>query len=381
MKITAINSHIGYGPRYPWVFITIDTDEGLTGLGQAQGGIVAHMIHKSIPHLGDLLIGEDSSRIDYIWTRLFSELNSTGNRGFGSALISAVDIALWDIKGKRLGLPIYELLGGKFRDNLRLYSNGWFNQGNTPKHTHAPLSRPSPKDTPPSRWTPSSSSTTSHPSNTDTTSRPPACAKASKSPAPYATPSDPTSKSSSTYTDDTTSQPAVRVGKALGEFDIGWLEEPVPPENHDALAIVKDQVPMPICVGERLVTRWDFRPILDKQLANYIMPDIVRCGGISEMRKIATMAEAYYIPVSPHDATGPITMAAGAQVMMSTPNFYRLEIAYSELPYYNTALTPPLDVRNGFYHVSNRPGLGHELNPDYLAAGPNKSLIDKSLID
>ena len=115
----------------------------------------------------------------------------------------------------------------------------------------------------------------------------------------------------------------------------------MPPENHDALKLVKQQVPMPICVGERLVTRWDFRPILDKQLANYIMPDIVRCGGISEMRKIAPMAEAYYIPVSLHDATGPITMAAGAQVMMSTPNFYRLEIAYSELPYYNAALPQP----------------------------------------
>ena len=124
---------------------------------------------------------------------------------------------------------------------------------------------------------------------------------------------------------------------------------------------------MPICVGERLVTRWDFRPILDRQLANYIMPDIVRCGGISEMRKIATMAEAYYIPVSPHDATGPITMAAGAQVMIPTPNFYRLGIAYAELP--NAALTPPLDVHNGIYHVSDRPGLGRELNPEYVAVG------------
>ena len=111
---------------------------------------------------------------------------------------------------------------------------------------------------------------------------------------------------------------------------------------------------MPIFVGERL-TRWDFRPILDRQLANYIMPDIVRGGGISEVRKIATMAEAYYIPVSPHDATGPITMAAGAQVMMSTPNFYRLEIAYSELPYYNAALTPALDVLPRLHPPRPRP--------------------------
>ena len=129
---------------------------------------------------------------------------------------------------------------------------------------------------------------------------------------------------------------------------------------------------MPICVGERLVTRWDFRPILDKQLANYIMPDIVRCGGISEMRKIATMAEAYYIPVSPHDATGPITMAAGAQVMMSTPNFYRLEIAYSELPYYNAALTPALDGHDGFYHVSDAPGHGPHPEPRLHSRRPQQ---------
>ena len=378
MKITAINSHIGYGPRYPWVFLTIDTDEGLTGLGQAQGGIVAHMIHKAIPHLGDLLIGEDSSRIDYIWTRLFSVLNSTGNRGFGSALISAVDIALWDLKGKRLGLPIYELLGGKFRDNLRLYSNGWFNLGNTPEayaraafetvaegHTAIkmdPFETLDFKDVAPLQH-----GHTISPSNLRQGVE---IARAVRNAV------GPDIEILIDLHGRYDVAAAVRVGKALGEFDIGWLEEPVPPENHDALAIVKDQVPMPICVGERLFTRWDFRPILDKQLANYIMPDIVRCGGISEMRKIATTAEAYYIPVSPHDATGPITMAAGAQVMMSTPNFYRLEIAYSELDYYNAALTPHLDVRNGFYHVPNTPGLGHELNPDYVTAGPNKSLID-----
>ena len=376
MKITAINSHIGYGPRYPWVFITIETDEGLTGLGQAQGGIAAHMIHAAIPHLGELLIGEDSSRIDYIWTRLFSELNSTGNRGFGSALISAVDIALWDIKGKRHGLPIYELIGGKFRDDLRLYSNGWFNRGPTPEgYAQAAFETIAEGHTALKMdpfWEFDDVSPLQHGHNISPTG----LRKGVEITRAVRNAIGPDVELLIDLHGRYDVAAAVRVGKALGEFDIGWLEEPVPPENHDALKLVKEQVPMPICVGERLVTRWDFRPILDRQLANYIMPDIVRCGGISEMRKIATMAEAYYIPVSPHDATGPITMAAGAQVMMSTPNFYRLEIAYSELPYYNAALTPALDVRNGFYHVSDAPGLGHELNPDYIAAGPDKSLID-----
>src|SRR5205814_6352721 len=86
-------------------------------------------------------------------------------------------------------------------------------------------------------------------------------------------------------------------------------------------------------------------PVLEQKLADYIMPDVIRTGGISELKKIATMAEAFFIPVSPHDATGPITLIAGAQVMMTTPNFYRLEIAYSELEQYNHAMTPPFDVR------------------------------------
>ena len=97
------------------------------------------------------------------------------------------------------------------------------------------------------------------------------------------------------------------------------------------------------------------------------MPDVIRTGGISELKKISTMAEAFFIPVSPHDATGPITLIAGAQVMMSVPNFYRLEIAYSELGMYNEAMTPAFDVRDGFFHVSDRPGLGHHLSEEYLS--------------
>ena len=375
MKITAVNSHIGYGPRYPWVFITIETDEGLTGLGQAQGGVVAEMIHASIPKLDAFLVGEDSSRIDYIWTRLFSEFNSTGNRGFGSALISAIDIALWDIKGKRLGLPIYELLGGKFRDNLRLYSNGWMPEEQTPEaYARAAFETIADGHTA-LKMDPFFDFDDVSPLQHGHNISPSGLRKGVEITRAVRNAIGPDVELLIDLHGRYDVAAAVRVGKALGEFDIGWLEEPVPPENHDALKIVKEQVPMPICVGERLVTRYDFRPILDKQLANYIMPDIIRCGGISEMRKIATMAEAYYIPVSPHDATGPITMAAGAQTMMSTPNFYRLEIAYSELPYYNAALTPPLDVRNGFYHVSDRPGLGHELREEYVEAGARRSLV------
>ncbi len=159
---------------------------------------------------------------------------------------------------------------------------------------------------------------------------------------------------------------AVRLANQLAPYRIGWFEEPVPPENWDALRQFRDRSSVPVCVGERLYTRWQFRPVLEQKLAEYIMPDIIRTGGISEMKKIATMAEAFFVPISPHDATGPITLIAGAQTMMSVPNFFRLEIAYSELEKYQQVMNPPFDVHDGFFHVSTRPGLGHELRPDYV---------------
>ena len=371
MKITSVKSYIGRGTRYPWVFLRIDTEDGLHGIGQAQGGSMAQMVHAAGQHLEPFLVGIDSNRIDYIWNHLFMQFNNTGSRGFGTALISAVDIALWDLRGKRLGLPIYELLGGKFRDNLRMYSNGWMSGLVTAEEYARGAAETVADGHTALKFDPFFES--------EFHDVEPCQHGHNISPTGLRLGVERTRAVRRAIGDDVEIlidlhgrydvAAAVRVGKALGEFNIGWLEEPVPVENEDALRTVKEQVPMPICVGERLVTRFDFRPILEKQLANYIMPDIVRCGGISEMRKIATMAEAYYVPVSPHDATGPITMAAGAQVMMSTPNFYRLEIAYSELADYNRALSPALPVSDGFYHVSDRPGLGHDLNMEYIEEG------------
>ena len=235
MKITSVNSHIGHGPRYPWVFLTIDTDEGLTGLGQAQGGVVAHMIHKAIPHLEDFLLGEDSSRIDYIWTRLFSEFDSTGNRGFGSALISAVDIALWDIKGKRLGLPIYELLGGKFRDNLRLYSNGWMPREQTPEAYARAAFETIAEGHTALKMDPFFHFDDVSPLQHGHNISPTGLRKGVEITRAVRNAIGPDIELLIDLHGRYDVAAAVRVGKALGEFDIGWLEEPVPPENHDAL--------------------------------------------------------------------------------------------------------------------------------------------------
>jgi galactonate dehydratase len=147
---------------------------------------------------------------------------------------------------------------------------------------------------------------------------------------------------------------------------IDWFEEPVPPESFDALRQVRDKVDVPIAVGERLHTRWDFVKVLQERLVDYAMPDVTWTGGISELKKISTLAEAHYVPMTPHDAAGPINLVAGAQVMLTVPNFYRIETAAYDLTPYNRFLTEPLDNTGGRLRVPARPGLGVELDLEYL---------------
>ena len=132
MKITNVTASHLPGTRYSWVFLHIDTDAGIHGLGQVSSGPHSALVAAAASRLGPLLIGEDPSRIEYLWHKLYAGFNSLGSVGFVSALISGVDIALWDIRGKALELPIYELLGGKFHERLQLYSNGWFTGCSTP---------------------------------------------------------------------------------------------------------------------------------------------------------------------------------------------------------------------------------------------------------
>ncbi|MBV9172950.1 MAG: mandelate racemase/muconate lactonizing enzyme family protein [Chloroflexi bacterium] len=365
MKITNVTAHHLPGQRYPWVFLHIDTDAGIRGLGQVSSGPHSAVVAAAASQLGPLLIGEDPTRIEYLWHKLYASFNSLGSHGFVSALISGVDIALWDIRGKSLGLPVYELLGGRVHDRLILYSNGWFSGCETPddfaraatetvRHGHTAL-------------------------KLDPFRR--GYAYLSRYAAPYPPPDDMEAVAIVAAIREAIGPgieifidahgrfdvaTAIRLANRLAPYRISWFEEPVPPENWDALRQFRDQTSVPVSVGERLYTRWQFRPVLEQKLAEYIMPDVIRTGGISELKKIATMAEAFYVPISPHDATGPVTLIAGAQTMMSTPNFFRLEIAYSELEVYQRVVDPPFEVHDGYFHVSERAGLGHELREEYL---------------
>ena len=162
---------------------------------------------------------------------------------------------------------------------------------------------------------------------------------------------------------------AIRLAHRLEPYDIGFYEEPVPPESWKALKQVKEQVKTRICVGERLHTRFDFVPVFQNRLADYIMPDTVWTGGISEVKKIAVMAEAYDIPIAPHVVPGgPLELIAAAHTMSTVPNFYRLEYAHHLVPVHNEMLTEPYSIENGEMVLNGKPGLGYDLDEGWLAA-------------
>ncbi|WP_214401271.1 mandelate racemase/muconate lactonizing enzyme family protein [Pseudonocardia lacus] len=375
MKITELvpwlvgSAGTGWGE---YLFVEVRTDEGISGWGEvttttptANRGVAA-----LVRQANDLLVGCDPARIEDTWHKVFRAFTYMGSRGAGTNVVSAVDIALWDIRGKVLGLAVCELLGGRVRDDLLIYTHPDQRRFDTPEgvveeirgivgsgHTgikfdpfpHRPGVSPF-ED----RYLDGALSRADERRAMELT----ALVRGTAGP-------DVELLIDAHGRFDVPT--AIRLGQALDELgDIHWYEEPVPPESYPALAQVRERVRVPISVGERLHTRWDFVPVLENRLADFVMPDVTWTGGISELKKIATMAEAYYVPISPHDAAGPVNLVAGGHVMATVPNFYRIESSRHDLSSYNQFLTTPLDNTGGRLRLPPGPGLGLDFDLEYL---------------
>jgi galactonate dehydratase len=160
------------------------------------------------------------------------------------------------------------------------------------------------------------------------------------------------------------------MAERLAPLGLMWYEEPVGPESANTLKYIRQQTTVPICVGERHYSRWGFRPVLEQQLVDYIMPDITRCGGPNEMKRIATMAEAYNIMVAPHNPNGPLSTLASAHVSAAIPNFFRQEFMLNDVPWRDEVITRPIKVIDGCLHLDDAPGLGVDLVDKVMAAHP-----------
>jgi galactonate dehydratase len=375
MKITAIKTAATYGHgMHLWV--RVETDEGITGIGECvHGGKQAIAI---LHELRKLLIGKDPFAIDAIFEGL--RRGHVFDGGTGGALITALtglEIALWDLKGKALGVPIYELMGGKFRDKIRVYADCQVEPGMNFDEIKAVVDDVLERGFTALKIDLDIFAYGHHSSEVDgftkdgfnytagqwehermlkivemvTTAAGRDVAVAADIHTRLDMPS------------------AKRLVKDLEQFHLLWLEEPIPPENVAAMREITQSTSTPICAGENLYLRHGFRDLITTQAVDIIMPDIPKCGGLSECRKIANLAEIYYIPFAPHNVASPIGTMASAHVCASIPNFLVLEFHWLHREYWSTITSDQEDIiKNGFIEIPNKPGIGLELNEEVARA-------------
>ncbi|HET6217103.1 MAG TPA: mandelate racemase/muconate lactonizing enzyme family protein [Acidobacteriaceae bacterium] len=375
MRITELKTWLVEGIKYNWVMVKVYTDEGLTGIGEGTNWPGSPLVLEACRHAGEVIVGEDPSRIDYLWTKLYRDFNWLGQAGPVMSAISAIDIALWDIAGKRAKMPVHQLLGGAYRRRIKLYANYWFLGGEgTPEEYARQAAEMKAKGFTACKMDPFAhvnywygEDLSDNLSLTETQKRVAierlvAVQETVGSDFPIAV------ETHAMLNGPTAVEMAHRI--AAASINCMWYEEPVGPEFPDEIAAIKRQIPLPVCVGERLHSRFMARPILEKHAADILMPDITRCGGIGEMKRIATMCEAYNVPIAPHNPNGPVSTIAAAHVMASVPNFFLQEFMVTDVSWRDTVLDKPLPVKDGFLELSDAPGLGFDLVEEEMELHP-----------
>lgn len=375
MRISTVKSWLVEGIKYNWTLVKVSTDEGLTGIGEATNWPGSPMVLEACRYVGQVVVGEDASRIDYLWTKLYRDFNWLGQGGPLLSAISAIDIALWDIAGKRAGMPVYKLLGGAYRRRIPLYANYWFLEGEGSPEEYAKQAAAIQK----CGFTACKMDPFAHvnywygedlednlgltdPAKDLAIDRLLAVQQAVGKNFKIAV-----------ETHAMLNRPtAVEMANRIREAGINcmWYEEPAGPEFPKEIAAIKQQIGLPVCVGERIHSRFQVRPVLELGAADFLMPDITRCGGISEMKKIAAMAEAYNVPIAPHNPNGPISTIASAHVMAAIPNFFLQEFMVTDVPWRDTVLDRPLPLDRAGFQLDDRPGLGFDLVEEEMERHP-----------
>jgi galactonate dehydratase len=371
MKITEVKIYrVIVSGRNP-VLAKVFTDAGVSGVGEAavaygNGAPAAAAMVKELAET--YVLGKDPFAIEALWSEMYD--HTFWAKGGGSILfagISAIEQALWDIKGKALDVPVYELLGGKIRDEVRVYANGWHFRVSKPADFAREAERVVKDGYTALKMYPliiplmDGSGRIKHVSrrSVDRAAEDLAVERVKAVRDAVGPKIDIMLDVSAELTTDV----IIRLGRRFESQDIMFFEEPVDPFDVDALKKVSEHVNMPIAVGERVYTRYGFRRILELQAADILQPDIGNTGGIMETKKIAATAEAYNMRIAPHNCAGPVCTAAELQLDACIPNFLIQELYPYRVPEHFQIVdhAPEKDVKNGMLPISDRPGLGIEL--------------------
>lgn len=377
MKIVDARTAVIEG-NFDWVLVKLYTDEGIIGLGEAYGGTgVVELIERMKP----ALVGESIFDVGKIFEKLVRETSDEGSlAGTTVTAISGIELALWDAVGRALNTPICNLFGGKFRDEIRVYADCHAGDEYTPQ-SYAEKARavvdkgyaaikfdldvpnPHTRDVSgpeyPYRWW-------HQPYNRTISSRERDFMEALVAATREAVGPDVMLAMDCHWKYNVND--ALKLARALEGYDLLWLEDPVPPENVDALAKVSSGTSISICTGENLYRKHGYRELIEKQAADIVSPDVPKMGGLLEAKKVADQADTYYIPIAPHNVASPIGTVAAAHVCAAMSNFLVMEFHAMEVEWWDDLVEGGPVISDGFIRLTEDPGHGLELNEDVARA-------------
>ena len=368
MKITGVSTTVVNAKMRNWVFVRVETDTpGLFGWGEGSLEWKTRAVAAAVEDFAPFVVGEDPLRIEHLYQKMYRQ--SFWRLGpIGMSALSAIEQALWDIKGKHLDVPVYELLGGRVRDRVRMYTHlgggqmeavyETFDPGplvelaqevvangyTAVKVVFVPYSRPL--------------------EGPDKVRRFAGLMERLRNAV------GPDIDIMIDFHGRTYPATAIQYINAIEEYSPFFCEEPVPPEMPDALLEVRQQTKVPIATGERLVRRSDFVPLFERRACHVIQPDLCHCGGLWEARKIAAMAETHQMAVAPHNPLGPVANAVALHFALATPNFIIQEDMLQDVPWRWDVVQSSLQTKNGYWLPSEAPGLGIEVDEKAAARHP-----------
>lgn len=344
MRITGFQTfHLK--PR--WLLLKLTTDVGIEGWGEPALEGMSHTVEKAVHEFCEQIIGEDPQRIEHLWQRLYRGNFYRGGPVLTSAL-SGIDQALWDILGKHLGVPVWQLLGGKVRDRIRLY--GWIDAAKTGDYVEDAAENPAEMAFTAYKIVPMP--------EMRAIESPDAIERIIETVTRFRAKLGHKVDLGLDFHGRCSPAMARRLAKRLEAFDPMFLEEPVLPTNRVAYAELRRFTSIPIAGGERLYTRWDYEPYFQHGALDVAQPDLSHAGGISEVRRIAAMAEVHDVALAPHCPLGPVTLASCLQIAASTPNF----LCQEHLSLGQGILKSPFEANDGYVTVPDGPGLGIEID-------------------
>jgi galactonate dehydratase len=361
MKITAVRPLVVDAFRANYVFVVIETSEAISGVGEATVEHSEPAIAAQIEEFARGLIGADPFAVEHHIEML--SRNSYWRTGVTiRSALAGIEAALLDIKGKALGVPVYELLGGKQRNRLPAYANGWFVGAREPGEFAEKAAAAVALGFKALKWDPFGSAYLT----IDRAERNRTIAKVHAVREAVGADVELMIEVHGRFNVPT----AISLAQELAPFRPYWLEEPIPPESIAALADVRAKSPIPIAAGERYYEPARFAELIEARAADYLQPDISHVGGLLEAKRIAAMAHTRYLPVCPHNPIGPVANAMTLQLGASIPNFGWLEMMMSDVPWRGEIVAEDLVFEDGCMLIPDRPGLGIELREDECQKHP-----------